>query len=270
MAAKREQQAPEEALLREAIEHEQAIADRARGVWDDSEELSPLLLERLYPLLAEPIPEAFIVRSPAGAGKPYESTGIKSVQVQIDRMNNVLGPAWWHDKASWNDDGTVCWVKVYIGRIGDEHPPLAIRHAVGGVDRGNTRGNLYKGSYTNAAKPAFARLGPGHEIYIGAADFDPDVNPQAAEEQAKRQAQSGEPEGEMTRGLAKELVDRAWTLGFKDKFRLAASTAAGEDVGDCASKAKAINAIKGREMIVGQRIDEWLQRKADEQAAQQT
>lgn len=255
----------EEDQLAAAIAHEAELGRSARQEWGEQENLTPLVLERLWPLLAAPIPAAFIQRIGRVQGKPYESTGIKSVQVQIDRMNAILGPAWWRDEATYEDGGTLCHVEIIVGRIGQE--PLAIRRAVGGVDRASSRGNLYKGSYTNAAKLAFARLGPGHEIYLDAADFDPDVDEAAAAEQAQGEQESDEPEGELTHGLAKQLVDRAWQLGLKDKFRLAASHAAGNDIGEAGTKKDAIEALRGLPISVGQRLDLWLQRKADEEAA---
>jgi hypothetical protein len=124
---------------------------------------------------AVPIPAGFIVTTGVVTGKPYESTGIKSLQVQIDRLDNVLTPARWGWTVEYEQDGQLAHARAWIGADPDE--PFVVREARGGVNRGSTIGNLYKGSETNAAKLALARLGPGHEVYLGAADFDPDVDP---------------------------------------------------------------------------------------------
>jgi hypothetical protein len=58
------------------------------------------------------------------------------------------------------------------------------------VNRGSTQGNLRKGSFTNAAKQALARIGPAHEVYIGVTDHDPDVDEEAAKQQSRAPAVS--------------------------------------------------------------------------------
>jgi hypothetical protein len=162
--------------IQDALAYEANIAERAKLIRGDAETLTPKLFMELWPLLCEPIPEGFIQSVPKRTGKPYDSTGIKSVQVQIDRTNNILTPLWWHDHVEYQDEGTLAHVEVHVGTVDGE--PMIVREAWGGVDRGSTKGNVYKGSHTNAAKLAFARLGPGHEVYLGATDFDPDVNVQ--------------------------------------------------------------------------------------------
>jgi hypothetical protein len=167
--------------LAEAIAYEAALAEEAAAIRGDANDLTFELFTRLQPLLRRPIPPGFIVTTPKTDGKPYPSTGIKSVQVQIDRMDNVLSPLWWGFTDTYEDEGKLCRVEVVVN-VEDRE----IRRASwGGVNRGSTFGNLRKGSFTNAAKRALAMLGPGHEVYLGAADFDPDVDPDAAKEQAK-------------------------------------------------------------------------------------
>lgn len=167
--------------IAEAIAYEEAIAAEATEIRGDETDLTPALFLKLWPLLKRPIPAGFIQTVGKVQGKPYESTGIRSVQVQIDRMNNVLTPLGWTSEVEYEQDGKLARVTIGIGRHGN-----ALAHATsyGGVDRGSGVGNIYKGSYTNAAKIAFARLGPGHEVYLGAADLDPDTNEDAAKQAA--------------------------------------------------------------------------------------
>ncbi len=166
-----------------AVASESAIADRARDIRGDAAELTPALFLRLWPLLLEPIPEGLIETVGVVKGKPYASTGVSSVQVQIDRMNNVLTPMWWEDEVTYNESGTVAHVQIRV--LGVDRQPIIVRQASGGVNQGSTTGNIYKGSYTNAAKLAFARVGPGHEVYLGVTDLDPDVDEKIAAEQVQ-------------------------------------------------------------------------------------
>jgi hypothetical protein len=174
--------AAEAVSLDAARDHEASIAQEARQIREahDGDGLDVALLDKLLPLLRAPIPHGYIEQVPATKGKPYPSTGIRSVQVQIDRMDNVLRPWWWVQQVEYSEGGKLCRVLVTIG-AGDA--TFLFREAWGGVNQGSTLGNIYKGSYTNAAKLAFARVGVGHEIYIGALDFDPDVDKSAAEAQ---------------------------------------------------------------------------------------
>ena len=97
--------------MAEAVRYEQTIAEEAAQIRGESTVLTPDLFLRLYPLLCRPIPQGFIQRVPPTKGKPYPSTGIRSVQVQIDRMNNVLTPLWWWDSAEHEDAGKLCTVR---------------------------------------------------------------------------------------------------------------------------------------------------------------
>lgn len=177
----------------EAISHAQAyeadIAQEAEALRGDAAGLSEVLLNDLLPLLCKPIHEGHLVTISSGEGKPYPSTGIRSVQLQINRMDAVLRPWWWHETITYHQEGRVCEVTVAI--LDSMNDEIFSRSAWGGIDRGNTKGNLYKGSYTNAAKLAFARIGIGAEVYAGLADFDPDVSEAAREEQTKRDTNTG-------------------------------------------------------------------------------
>lgn len=252
---------------------EAAIAEGAAEIRGDAVGLRPELFLQLWPLLLLPIPEAYIETIPAVTGKPYVSTGIKSVQVQIDRMNNVLTPLWWWQAVDYEAGGTVCHVEVFVGdrhgemvevqRFQERQPEtigsgvLASGESWGGVDRGSTKGNVYKGSYTNAAKRAFAALGVGHEIYLGTTDLDPDVSPPEGE-----QAAAGD-------DLAAKLWDRAFELGLVARLQLTASHIAGRDVGPCDPREKGIAALASLTLEQMNELDTRLQRKADEQAAKQ-
>lgn len=189
-----------------ALTSEAEIGTRATRVRGDATELTPELFLRLYPLLCEPIPTALITKISKTKGKPYDSTGLRSVQVQVDRMNAVLTPLWWSEQTEYSEGGKLAEVTVRVGATGG--PVLAERSSHGGVDRGSTIGNVYKGSYTNAAKLAFARLGVGHEVYVGAADLDPDTDAGAAQEQARGAERPAE--------VATIPADRA--AGLRDRF----------------------------------------------------
>jgi hypothetical protein len=192
-------------LLAEAIAHEQQVARDADKAWEGWErrmageniqarsalasfpnaEFASFFYSELRPLLRRAIPPGFITSTGVVKGKPYASTGVKSVQVQIDRLDNVLRFCWGYEREFF-DGGKRCEVHAWVG-MSKAHP-LVLRDGVGGVQQASTMGNLYKGSFTNAAKPCFARLGPGWEVYVGAADFDPDTDESAAEQQAKTEA----------------------------------------------------------------------------------
>jgi hypothetical protein len=248
--------------MAEAIAYEAQIADEAESIRKDATELTPELFMKLWPLLKRPIPEAFIQTVPPTKGKPYESTGIRSVQVQIDRMNNVLTPLWWWDQVEYFNDGKLATVTVFVGNQVDNavFRELLHRSSRGGVEQGSTAGNIHKGSYTNAAKLAFARIGVGHEVYLGAADMDPDVSRDLAE-----QAKGDVEPSTIGKVIAKNLVDRTWNLeGSKEKLQLAASHVAGRDVGDCSTKAKATTALAGLTYEQADRLDNRITEKEAE------
>jgi hypothetical protein len=172
--------------LADAAKHEAEIEGEAATIWarQDGDVLTPALFRKLRPLLRRPIPEGYISEVTEGKGKPYPSKGIKSLQVQIDRLDNVLGELNWDWATRYlKDDGTLAEVEVWVK--GPDETILFSRKARGGVDRGSTAGNTHKGTETNAAKLAFARLGVGHEVYIGLTDLDPDVSEEAAQAQAE-------------------------------------------------------------------------------------
>lgn len=274
----------EKAAFEQARAYETAIATRAAECRGEATELDRKLFLDLHEILCEPIPDGYIKYVPRlEKGKPYESTGIRSVQVQIDRMNNVFTPLWWWCERHYSEGGKTCRVDVYVGNRGKEmklpgipmaktsgEPCQAVEYSMGvtdevlahvtgygGVDRGSTIGNVLKGSFTNAAKITFALLGCGHEIYVGDVDLEPDVNPDAAV--SAEEAEAGEPIGE---AAAKELVDRAWkTPAAKTNLRRAATYAAGRDVGDMNTKKAGIAALASLTFPQSEKLDEWIGKK---------
>lgn len=240
--------------IAEAIASEEQIAEEALKLREGHEgEFDGALLDKLTALLRKPIPGAFIQAVGKIEGKPYASTGVRSVQVQVDRMNNVLGLAnWWFDE-EFSNDGKVCKVTVYVGAMGQ---PLLWRSSHGGVDRGSGTGNRYKGSFTNAAKLAFARVGPGHEIYIDAADLDPDVNEEVAKQVGG---------GALSQAAAQALAARAFRIeDAKANLKAAAEHLAEVSIGDCSTLAGAAKALTALTFEQAERLDSWLKRKETE------
>lgn len=189
------------------------------------------MLQALEPLLAYPLDPRYIERTEPTKGKPYASTGVRSVQVQVDRMNEVLGAAHWRVLYRYEQAGQLCKAVVVVGNDlqyarlddrgdlvpftladrADQGPDgtvmsmtfkaeiLAIREGWGGHSRGSAPADVFKGSETNALKRVLARLGPGADVYR--LDFDDDVNlsnePEArpvAARQAPAQAEGPSPE----------------------------------------------------------------------------
>lgn len=275
--------------IEEALAYEEAIREEAVAIRmsHDSEEgaragaflMTPDLWLALRPLLRRPIPEAFIRSIPKITGKPYPSTGISSVQVQTNRMDNVLTELGWWLEDSYSEGGKLCRVTVYVGDAGSqggeiwtpEDPEgkrerlsdrrfLLRRSSYGGVGQGSSLGNVHKGSFTNAAKRALAFVGPGHEIYLGTTDLDPDVNSDVGEEAPAKKP------GTITKTRAKAIVDRAFEAGVESsRLRLAAMRFANKtDLGDCSTKAKATDVLAGTlSSEQAERLETWLSDQAE-------
>lgn len=253
---------------------EQKIATEAAVIRDDAEgdpALTAALFMKLYPLLCKPIPSAYIQKIGKTEGKPYESTGIRSVQVQIDRMNNVLTPLWWWDDVQFEKDGKVAIVTVCIGdpNAPGAVEPLVRRSSRGGVGRASSEGNLYKGSYTNAAKLAFARIGPGHEVYLGAADLDPDVNQEVADQAPTGNGGNGSPQSQAKVGIdiARQIVERAGEVpNAINNLRLSASHIIGTDIGELEDPGEAAEKLaESLTFPQAERLQNWIERKAKEE-----
>jgi hypothetical protein len=243
----------------DAATYEEDIARRAAEIrGDEFKGLDRAMFIKLWPLLREPLHAGHVTHTPVTTGKPYVSDGASSAQVLVDRMNNVLTPLGWESREEYAADGKLCKVTVVVLDI-DGHV-LVTRSSWGGVAQGMGAGNIYKGSWTNAAKLAFARLGPGREVYLGALDFDPDTNAQIAALQGRqskeRTARNGADSGE---GTVQQTTTPAEAL--------AALLA---EAGLLQAKRAAVNAAfdfaqteLGREVAAGQRLRE-LQGAPDE------
>jgi hypothetical protein len=63
--------------------------------------------------------------------------------------------------------------------------------------------------------------------------------------------------------IAKKMVERAWRTGdARSSLQLAASHVAGYDVGDCSTKAKAVEALAHLDFGQAERVDRWIGQKA--------
>lgn len=197
--------------------------------------LTVKLFRRLGPLLREPInPRDIVTTGPADRGKPMVTTGIRSVQVQVDRLSQVLGDAHYRLIPHHTPDGQRCRMHVVIGndlqwcRVdaagelqpytllegtvgGDGIAPYAgvkyaevIAHADGwgGHARGSAPGDIWKGSETNAGKRVIARVGPGNHVY--ALDFEDD--PQDGRTPPKQRAKAKTADAQATENAAAQAA----------------------------------------------------------------
>lgn len=263
---------PTDTQIEQAIAAELKLRDEAADLRKGHRDLTPELYnEHLWPLLCEPIPPGFIAGTSAGKGKPYASTGVKSLQVLVDRMNNVLSPLWWwyevdYSIAEGQDHGKLAEVTVYVGT-----PDNVLTRATsrGGVGHASTLGNLFKGTETNAAKRAFAQIGPGHEVYLGAVDLDPDVNEEIAADQANApdpmmaglrpiDTIPGERVADLLDALKKVMPEDSEEFTRELKLKLGSmGVSAGKTIGTTFAK---MTPAQGAE------IDAWLSAQADAQA----
>jgi hypothetical protein len=178
-----------------------SYADEADAIWKGhgsndkrAERLTAALLTDLEPLLNKPTPPNFIERLPAVQGKPFVSFGIKSTQVQFDRMNDVLGGAHWRALLHFSQQAQLCHATVVVGNdleycrldadgnlipytvvdvpphLAAALPPDALRETIRHADvvavregwggwKSRTVGDTYKASETNALKRTLARFG---------------------------------------------------------------------------------------------------------------
>lgn len=161
------------------------------------------LLRDLEPIFGVRIPEEYLLHSDKTEGKPYESTGLRSVQVQLDIANAVLGGAHWRLLTHYPDGNDhVCHAWVIFGndlskaKLSDDGEDVEPRGATifvqrdgwGGVKRSNHSGDGRKGSKTNATKRAFSEAGIGSSVYR--LDFDEELVEGAAPAGEPAQAQS--------------------------------------------------------------------------------
>lgn len=185
---------------------------------DSGGKMTGPLYDALEPLLFKPTPPVYIEHRPKGEGNPYPTTGLKSTQIQVDRMNDVLGRRHWRTLLFYSQNGTLCKAVVIVGndlhwaRL-DEHGELlpytvvdagdtkeireadivALHEGWGGW-KSNKLGDTFKSAETNALKRVLARFGPGADVYR--VDYEEDIlatlkgeYDRGGEQQFDRQAQ---------------------------------------------------------------------------------
>jgi hypothetical protein len=141
-------------------------------------------LTRLAQTIATP--ETLITTEPPTEGKPYTSTGLSSLQPQIDVMHAIFGPAHWRLRERELEDG-VLDLELVIGNDLDAPPRLdpatrelretpaevLLRHRMrGSHTRGRSHGDRYKGALTNGAKRLLAMSGACADVWRFAPDLD--------------------------------------------------------------------------------------------------
>ena len=131
-------------------------------------------------------PEALITTEPPTEGKPYTSTGLSSLQPQIDVMHAIFGPPHWRLRERELEDG-VLDLELVIGNdldappridpaTGEAHETPAevlLRHRMrGSHTRGRSHGDRYKGALTNGAKRLLAMSGACADVWRFGPDPD--------------------------------------------------------------------------------------------------
>lgn len=166
-----------------AVELMSTRAQRAaavRATHDYDGRLTLAMISALQPLLEEPTPTRYVTTTAATTDKPYISTGLNSTQYQVDYLNAVFGLAHWRYLLHYEESGTLarCWAVVGNDLTAIRVNPdtgeldipetaevLVVRDGWGGHRAGSTKGDVLKGSETNAMKRTLARLGPGGDVY---------------------------------------------------------------------------------------------------------
>lgn len=209
---RRQRQEADEGRQQLRTQADRILSGEGEGAeWDGI--LTKPQLRKLYPLLSEPVPQHYVEFTPKTEGKPYDSTGLRSVQVQIDRLNDVVGPSCWRSLIHYTQGGMVARAHVVLGNDlerasldengelmvartsprglikGPEADVVAHVEGYGGHKRGSAPGDIYKGSETNALKRVIARLGPGREVYTLDADDDIQLSTQGEYQQPRPQRQ---------------------------------------------------------------------------------
>jgi len=149
-----------------------------------------------------PTPERLVKTSPPVTGKPYASTGLTSLQPQIEMANAIYGEAhwrWWIEPSA-DTDGTYL-VTLLIGNhlhdiveitgegemraSGPDTEVLVSHTLLGSNPNGSNPANKMKGALTNAGKRLLATVGCCGDVYRFDGDGDPD-DPAAAGAPARR------------------------------------------------------------------------------------
>jgi hypothetical protein len=165
--------------------------------------LNPAMVTRLA-RLAQTIatPEALITTEPPTEGKPYTSTGLSSLQPQIDVMHAIFGPPHWRLREREIEDG-VLDLELVIGNDLDAPPQIdppagapretpaqvLLRHRMrGSHTRGRSQGDRYKGALTNGAKRLLAMSGACADVWRFGPDPDEAHNAPAGAQRDRRKA----------------------------------------------------------------------------------
>jgi phage recombination protein Bet len=93
-----------------------------------------------------------------------------------------------------------------------------------------------------------------------------DVDAQATAVEARVEVLDPAPATTITKKRAGEIVEAAWTVGVQERLQLAATHVAGRDVGDCSTKAAAVEALRTLNEDEARRVQNWIDLRADEQA----
>jgi hypothetical protein len=124
-------------------------------------------------------PDALITTEPPTEGKPYQSTGLNSLQPQIDVMHAIFGPSHWRLLERELEDG-VLDLELVLGNGLDradhgeqrEAEVLARHRMRGSHTRGRSHGDRYKGALTNGAKRLLAMAGACADVWRFGSDPD--------------------------------------------------------------------------------------------------
>lgn len=146
-------------------------------------ELTPTILNQLYPLLQYPFSgEAVQKASKAQTKKGYDTTGV-GYQFLVNRMNEVLGPSHWgyyqeiikEIAGEWSNKPNVTLAVETTVEIGNyvegQFVPLHKVTGIGG-HTGAEWPDTLKGAQSNSLKKALGFLGVGREAYEGTLDDD--------------------------------------------------------------------------------------------------
>lgn len=141
-----------------------------------------------------PTPDTWITTEVPTDGKPYTSTGLTSLQPQIDVMNAIFGPPHWRLRARELEDG-VLDLELVVGNDLDAAPQASHEHGDRGAanaevllchrmrgshSRGRSHADRYKGALTNGGKRLLAMAGACADVGRFAPEPDEAHNTPAA------------------------------------------------------------------------------------------
>jgi len=176
---------PDEAFQEaEQIKHRNGYHDRDSTSYGRLSAAMVTQLTRLAQTIATP--EALITTEPPTDGKPYTSTGLSSLQPQIDVMHAIFGPPHWRLHEREIEDGVLdlelvigndldapARVDAATGEVRQSPSEVLLRHRMRGSHvRGRSHGDRYKGALTNGAKRLLAMGGACADVWRFGADPD--------------------------------------------------------------------------------------------------